>query len=502
VACGALVALSLPPFGFWILAPAGFGGLATLLGRPAVAPSPGRRALAGAGLALGQYAIGLWWVTEFHWAGYAALLALGLGFGALLGLLIRADSVAARLVTLPAAVALVEALRASVPLGGLPLGGTALGQAGGPLAPAARVGGGTLVAAMAALAGAGAAELAVASARRPRPGRPGPAGRTTARWTACALAVLVAMAVAAAGRLAPDGAGSGPHPALKIAAVQGGGRRGLRSVYVDPEVVFARHLAVAGTLPAGLDLVLWPEDVVAVDRAIESTPEADQIAALARSLRTTMVVGVVEDSGPDHFRNAAVAWSPQGAVVARYDKVHRVPFGEYVPARGFFRHLADLSVVPRDEIAGHGPGLLSTPAGPMGAVISYEVFFDGRARAAIRAGGEVLLVPTNAASFRTSQVPTQEVAAARLRAWETGRDTVQAAPTGYSAIIDHDGRVMARSVLGRPQALVGTVQRRTGQTLYVRYGPAPVLALAVAVLLATWAVTWRRRGIVAPPDVR
>jgi apolipoprotein N-acyltransferase len=252
--------------------------------------------------------------------------------------------------------------------------------------------------------------------------------------------------------------------------------------------VFERQVAVTRTLSPGLDLVLWPEDVLAVDGPVATTPQAMQVAGLARQLQAALVVGVVEDDGPDHFRNAAVVWSAEGAIVARYDKVHRVPFGEYVPARSFFRHLADLSVIPRDEVAGRGPGLVMTPVGPMGTVISYEVFFDSRARAAIRAGGEVLLVPTNASSFRTSQVPTQEVAAAQLRAWETGRDTVQAAPTGYSAIIDHRGRILARSVLGRPQTLVGTVERRSGRTLYVRYGPAPALVLALALLAACWAV--------------
>jgi hypothetical protein len=72
-------------------------------------------------------------------------------------------------------------------------------------------------------------------------------------------------------------------------------------------------------------------------------------------------------------------------------------------------------------------------------LISYEVFFAERARAATRAGGRVLLVPTIASSYTTGQVPAQEVAAARLRAIETGRAVVQAVPTGYSALLDRTG---------------------------------------------------------------
>jgi apolipoprotein N-acyltransferase len=175
-------------------------------------------------------------------------------------------------------------------------------------------------------------------------------------------------------------------------------------------------------------------------------------------------------------------------IIARYDKVHRVTFGEYIPGRALFQHLANLDLVPRDAIAGHGPGLLDTPAGPLGTVISYEVFFEDRARSAIHAGGELLVVPTNASSYRTSQVPTQEVAAAQLRAWETGRDTVQAAPTGYTAVIDHDGRVLARSTLGRQQVVTGTVTLRHGRTLFVTLGDTPVVILAVVGLIAQFAL--------------
>src|SRR5262249_21681317 len=120
------------------------------------------------------------------------------------------------------------------------------------------------------------------------------------------------------------------------------------------------------------------------------------------------------------------------------------------------------------------------------------VFFSDRARAAIRAGGRLLLVPTNAASYTTSQVPDQEVATARLRAIETGRDVVQAAPTGFSALIDHNGRVLARSNLGAEAVLAETMALRGGWTPYVRWGDAPVLLAAAAALIAAWALERRR----------
>jgi len=182
---------------------------------------------------------------------------------------------------------------------------------------------------------------------------------------------------------------------------------------------------------------------------------------------SSLLVGrwITEPAGDTAFRNAVVAWAPDGRVVARYDKVHRVPLCEYVPGRSFVRHLVNLDNIPRDAIAGRGPGLLRTPAGPLGVVISFEVFFSNRARAAIRAGGQVLVVPTNTASYTTSQVPASELATARLRAWETGRDVVMAAPTGFSAVLGPRGRIRLRTGLSTQQVLVATVERRVGLTL-------------------------------------
>ena len=234
-------------------------------------------------------------------------------------------------------------------------------------------------------------------------------------------------------------------------------------------------------------LVLWPEDVVSLDTELGASSEESVLSSLAAGLHSTLVVGVTETVSSTAFRNEVVAFGPHGTLVSRYEKVHRVPFGEYVPYRGFFSHLANLSAVPRDAIPGHGTGLLPTPAGPLGAMISYEVFFSARGRSAVRAGARLLIVPTNTSSYATSQVPTQEVAASRFQAVEEGRDLLQAAPTGYSAVVTHEGAVLQRSTLGAPAVLFATLGLRTGSTWFVDAGNLPVLVLAALALLAAWA---------------
>ena len=244
---------------------------------------------------------------------------------------------------------------------------------------------------------------------------------------------------------------------------------------------------------------LAPENVIDLDGPLAGSPGAGVVADLARRLQATVVAGVTEPERATHFRNAAVAWDPSGEIIGRYEKVRRVPFGEYVPLRSLIRRVVNLDLVPRDAVPGRGPNVLVTPAGRLGVLISYEVFFADRNRAAMRHHEELILVPTNAASFSTTQVPTQEVAAARLRAIEAGRDLVQSAPTGYSVLVDHRGRALGRSTLGHHQVVYGTVRLRRGRTLYARGGDLPVLVLAAAALVLVVLASARAgRGVTRP----
>jgi apolipoprotein N-acyltransferase len=315
--------------------------------------------------------------------------------------------------------------------------------------------------------------------------------RRTQATTTAALAILVIVGLAVAGDLAPDGG-----PAVggdRVALVQGGGRRGFRASQVDPTVVFDAQLTPSLALRPPLGLILWPENVLDLNEPLQSSSEAFQVSQLAEAKSATVVAGITEPVGSSQFRNVAVAWAPSGAIVATYDKVHRVPFGEWIPWRSFFGLLADLSAVPRDAIPGTGPGILHTPAGPLGVMISYEVFYEDAGRAAVRSGAQLLTVPTNTASYATSQVPTQELATARLQAIQQGRDLIQASPTGFTTVIDHRGHVLARSNLGPQQVIEGTPAMRTGLTPYARAGDVPVLGAGGVAVLAAWGLELRSR---------
>lgn len=489
LAAGVLLTLTLPPVGLWVCGPLG----AAVLWWRLRGLRARTRLLAGLCCGLGLYVPGLFWSLHFNVYGGITLMvaeSLALALGALLSPPGRGRTAA-----LPGVMVLTEALRSSWPFGGLPIGSVALGQIGGPAGGAARLGGPLLLVGLVWAAGSGLGAVAVGVAgRRSRPD--GSVARGAVAAGAVALGAVIA--VAAVGAVAADG---GPAVStLRVAAVQGGGLRGYSKEQVDPATVYHAQLAATDEIRSFDDgrppsLVLWPEDVVSLDRLLQDDPAKGQLAAVARRLQATLVVGVTETVSSAQYRNEAVAFAPDGRIVGRYEKVHRVPFGEYVPDRGFFSHLANLSAVPLDAIPGKGDGVLDTPAGKLGTMVSYEVFFSDRGRIPTRAGAELLIVPTNTSSYTSSQIPSQEIAASRLQAVSEGRDLVQAAPTGFSAVITNRGVVRVRTDLSRRQVLVADVGLRTGRTLYERLGDPWVLALAAVGAVAGWvlAAPWRRR---------
>ncbi len=452
LAGGVLLSAGLPPFGWWPLALAGAGLVSGVL-RDADAR---RRLALGMAAGVGFLGPGLAWLTEFHVAGFVLAVVLEAGLFALA--VAVSPSGRGQLLGLPGALVLVEAFRGVWPFGGVPIATLAQTQIGGPLAEAARVGGSLAVAALVGLSGAGLAELA----RR--------------RWSAGALALIVVVAVAGGGAVGPRGRAVGT---LDVAVVQVGGERGLRAVEGPSGPGLATLVATTEALPAGIDLVLWPEDGVRVDGEVGQSPQSDAVGDVARRLDTTIVSGVSESRG-EVRHNLAAAWGPDGALPGRYRKHQVVPFGERIPFRSVIERFADTSAVPRDVVPGTGPGLLETPAGDLGVVISFEVFFASRVRAALLEGAEVVLVPTNASSYPTTQMPALELGAARLRAIESGRVVVQAAPTGFSAVVAPDGTVRLQSDLGQPAVLSAEIERRTGFTVYTSLGDAPLIGLGVA----------------------
>jgi apolipoprotein N-acyltransferase len=490
---GLLVALSLPPWGFWPLAIVGVMVFELSLGE---FPTVRQRAIRGWLFAAGWLYMGMWWMWFLTAPGYLVAAALFAGFHALAA--VAAPTGPWRVIGRPLAHTLAEALRLCFPFGGVPLATLPIGQAGGPLAGVVRVGGVVLLTWLVLQIGfalAGPSPFVPELARKRRGG-----ARAQMHGLGAAVAVIVTIVAAA---LAPTGTDDDNATSLRVTVVQGGGPQGTRAINDEPGVVFGRHLEATATIAAGsTDLVLWPENVIDINViSFADSPELDMVAAEAKRIGAPFVVGITEDTPDDRFTNAQVVVTENGEITARYDKVRRVPFGEYMPLRSILRALgAPTDLVPRDAVPGTDPAFLDLPNGSrLGVVISWEVFFGGRANEGVAAGAELIVNPTNGSSYTGTVLQSQQVASSRLRAIEQGRWVVQAAPTGFSGFVTPDGDVLQRTGVSEQRVIQQVVQLHDGRTWYSRIGSIPwviIAAFGLAALHGAPRLTARRRRTV------
>ncbi len=470
VGAGALLALSMPPWGWWPLAFVAFALLDRCL---ALTPSRRQRYWVGWAFASGWLFPATFWMVALTGPGYVVqglIAATMFGFATWL-----VPSGPWRWLALPGAVTLVEAIRWRWPFGGVPLATVPMSQADAPLGLTVRLLGPLLLTALVVVGGV--ALSAIGDGRRKVP--------------AAIATGLVAVTVLA--HLAPVG-----HVvrALQVAVVQGGGQQGTQAIHTDARLVFERHLAATALVESPVDLVLWPEDVVNVRSLIVDSPEWQELQDLARDLDAWLIAGIFERTSPTSNANASVAFAPDGTATDRYDKVRLVPFGEFVPFRAFIEPLAPAYLPARDTRPGDGSATLDIEIDgepvTLGISISWEVFFEDRARDAVNNGGEILLNPTNGSSYWLTILQSQQIASSRLRAMETGRWVLQAAPTGFSAVVDPQGRVIERSGVSEQRVLQHTVELRRGRTIATVVGEWPMRLLALALVGA--AVLGERRG--------
>jgi apolipoprotein N-acyltransferase len=476
VLAGVALVAAVPPWGWW---PLGIIGIAMLDGL--IADQPARRRFRRTWLVSAVWlSIGMFWMWDMTPPGYVVAFVAYAGYFAVAAALVPPGR--GRRIALPGAIALAEGIRWAFPFGGVPLATIPQGQVAGPLAEVVRVAGPMLLVMVTVVAG----QALAAALRRERDA----AGIGTAVVVAT---VLVAV-------LAPVPTSTGT---LDVALVQGGGPQRTRDSVATRPIVFQNHLDATELIEGPVDLVLWPENVVHVGQDFDTSPRVDQLAELARELDTTVVVGVVETADRGLFYNYAVVFDPAGEVIDRYDKVRRVPFGEMTPFRGLLERIAGETIVASDSIPGTEPAMVETPVSPMSVAISWEVFFAGRVREGVERGAEVVLNPTNGASYWLTIVQTQQTASSRLRALETGRWVLQAAPTGFSAVIDPDGTVVERTDISEQAVIQTTIERRSGDTWAVRLGDRVPFVAAVLLVATGWFWAERIRPRRAPsPDRR
>ena len=168
-----------------------------------------------------------------------------------------------------------------------------------------------------------------------------------------------------------------------------------------------------------------------------------------------------------------------------------------MPWRSELSFIDALQAVPTDYEPGRGPTVFSIAGHGVGTLICFESAFAPLARQYARRGADAIVVLTNNRSYRRSANSAQHLAMGQFRAAETGRPLLQAAISGISALVDHTGRVQARTALFVPTVLVGEVATYRGRTPYTVLGDW-IVAVSALLLAGGVALGWRRRPLDHP----
>ena len=489
--CGAIGALALAPVDFLPAMIVAMTAAVWLIDGSAEWKEPGRGFFTGGAVfasvlrageigwwwGFGYFVAGLWWLgaaflvepDEFAWAlpfgvlGLPAYLGLFTGFGFGLARLVWAPG-ASRILALAGALGCSEWLRGHV-LTGFPW--NSFGMALGDhlvLAQFAAIGGlyGLTVASVVIFAAP--AVLADRSLAAKRFGRmPIPA------MLAVAAVALAGMALYGAWRLAAGTPGLVPDVKLRI--MQPNDLQGLPFTAENKEAIVARYLALSARPGsdgqpglAGVTALVWPES--AFPFILSRDPEALRQIGEVLPRGTSLVTGAARlgeisegsQQRPDFFNSIHVI-AHGGIILDTYDKIHLVPFGEYMPAAHLFERLGlhNFVHIPGGFAPGYTRSILAVPGLPPAApLICYEAIFPGEVMPTADTGGRrpgLLLNVTDDGWFGMTAGPYQHLAQARLRAIEQGLPLVRAATTGISAVLDPYGRLIAGLKLGEEGVL-------------------------------------------------
>jgi apolipoprotein N-acyltransferase len=443
--------------------------------------------LAGWYFGIGYFAAGLYWISyallvdpeRYGWLVPFAVSGLGVGLGIFLGAatfavhLSRAGGIG-RVLMLAAAWTILEWVRGWI-LTGFPWNpiGNAWAFDAGPMQ-------------LAAVTGVfGLTLITVAAAAMP----------ATLRWRPTLIALAVPLLAWLGGQVRLTIAGPAPTTAVQLLVVQPNIPQTLKwsPQLAGQHLMTLMSLSLAPPPPAPDEdedappapppprptHIIWPES--AVPTPIDSNEALRRALAQAVPRGGALITGTIREQG--RFPNLK-AWNSlevlddAGRIVASYDKFHLVPFGEYMPFRGFLP-FDKLAVGAVDFSAGPGPQTITIPGAPAASpLICYEAIFPAEV-VDENHRPQWLVNVTNDAWFGVSSGPHQHFASARMRAVEEGLPLVRAANTGISGIVDPYGRVLARLGLDRAGVLQSALPAALAATPFSHLGNWLVLSLAL-----------------------
>lgn len=220
------------------------------------------------------------------------------------------------------------------------------------------------------------------------------------------------------------------------------------------------------------DLIVWPETATPFffQEAKEYQP---LILDIPKKTKAFLLFGTpsykVQRGKVSHY-NSAYLVSPSGEVAGKYDKVHLVPFGEYVPLQDLLFFIGSLGEGIGDFRSGEEVFNFSLPQGRFGVLICFEIIFPDLCRRFVKKGANFLITITNDAWFGRTSAPYQHFSMVAFRAVENRVFVARAANTGITGLIDSKGKTVKEGPIFAEEAMNGTIRLSSQKTFYTLYG--------------------------------
>ena len=206
---------------------------------------------------------------------------------------------------------------------------------------------------------------------------------------------------------------------------------------------------------SNVDFVLWPENSVDVD-PFQNTDVGQSLDSIQKPL----IIGAIVEKG-NSILNTSILWG--GDLPPTYIKQHLTPFGEYIPLRSLASVISPYTDRVKDFVPGQGQVFFKVKDAVIAPVICFELVDDQLLHTAALSSN-ILAVQTNSATFGMSAESAQQLAMTRVRAIEHGRNIVSVSTTGYSAVIDSNGKVLKKTSMGTAEAIRAEVELLEGNT--------------------------------------
>ncbi len=285
---------------------------------------------------------------------------------------------------------------------------------------------------------------------------------------------------------------------LPVALLQGNIEQDLKWDDAAREAIFSiyRVLTLEAAADSEVELIVWPEAATPFFFANDRVFQSRQFR-LAQEAGHPLLFGsptYVRDGGQDVMYNSAFLVGPDATVLGRYDKIHLVPFGEYIPLRRLLFFLDKLVAGIGEFRSGEAYTVMAIPPGRFAVLICFEAIFPDLVRHFVRLGAQFLVNITNDAWFGYSPASYQHLSMVVFRAVENRLPIVRAANTGISAVIDSTGRLSQQTDLFVRTWVKARIAPAGGATtFYTRWGDlfAYGCILVTAVSLG-WGMVGRR----------